>query len=127
MKKQLPSFFAETTVNKLSKSLQIVVLMSMLFIIPQQIISQVTFTQTTDADFNLGFHDNVIVSGNNVYLATKATSVNNWLSTNDLPQTLIGHQVTRWLSYVYLSGGFNGTNYSDAVYRATMQSGGNST
>ncbi len=58
--------------------------------------SQVTFTQTSDADFTSGYLDNVMVSGNNVYLATKATDVNNWLSTTDLPQTLSGHQTARW-------------------------------
>ena len=119
---QLYSFFNKKKIGYFSV---LFALIGVLSFSPISNNAQVVFTQTTDADFNLGFHDNVVVSGNNVYLATKATSVNNWLSTTDLPQTLSGHQVTRWLSYVYVSGGFNGANYSDAVYRATMASGGN--
>ncbi|NOX47008.1 MAG: hypothetical protein GXO89_08535 [Chlorobi bacterium] len=100
-------------------------LIGALIVFPNSIYAQVVFTQTTNADFNLGLPDNVVVSGDNVYLSTKATDVANWLSTTDLPQALSGHQVARWQSYVYLSGGFNGTSYSDAVYRSTMASGGN--
>jgi hypothetical protein len=89
--------------------------------------AQVTFTQTTDADFNRGFHDQVLVSGNNVYLSAQATDINNWLSTNDLPASLSGHQITTWRNNIYLSGGFNGTVNTNAIYRATFQSAGNTT
>ena len=89
--------------------------------------SQVSFTQTTDADFNVGYHENILVSGNNVYLPMQGTIVNNWLSATELPQTLSGHQVAKRRSYIYLTGGFNGTDFSNSVYRATIQATGNST
>lgn len=93
---------------------------------PDYGLSQVTFTQTTDADFTPGYLDNVQVSGNDVYLMTKATAINNWLSTTDLPQTLSGHQTAKWKSYIYLSGGYNGIDFSNLVYRATLSGTGNS-
>ncbi|MCD4695387.1 MAG: hypothetical protein K8S16_04020, partial [Bacteroidales bacterium] len=95
----------------------VIIILALLVFAPDNGFSQVTFTQTTDADFSAGYLDNVVVASNNVYLAYKATDINNWITANDLPQTLTGHKVTRWKNYVYLSGGFNGTNYSDAVYR----------
>lgn len=84
--------------------------------------AQVTFTQTSDADFLAGYQTDVVISGNNVNLRTQGTSVNNWLSTTDLPQALSGHQVVQRNSYIYLTGGFNGTDFSNSVYRATFQS-----
>ena len=36
------------------------------------------------------------------------------------------NQTARWKSYVYLSGGYNGSGYSNSVYRATMSGTGNS-
>lgn len=98
-----------------------------LFFLSTKGISQVIFTQTTDADFNQGYLDNVAVSGNSVSLSASATGVSNWLSTNSLPQALSGHKTARWKNYVFLSGGYNGSAYTSAVYRATMQAGGNST
>ncbi|OQX81371.1 MAG: hypothetical protein B6D61_00830 [Bacteroidetes bacterium 4484_249] len=121
---QLPRFVFK------GKYLSVFTLVSVLFfglIFSTDILSQVVFTHTTTADFIQGYTDNVAVSGNQVYLNFRGTQINNWVSATDLPQTLTGHQVTRWRSYVYLSGGYNGTNYSDAVYRATMQTTGNST
>ncbi len=88
--------------------------------------AQVVFTHTTNADFIRGYTDNVAVGGDQVYLNFRGTQINNWVSATDLPQTLTGHQVTRWRSNVYLSGGFDGTNYSNAVYKALMQTTGNS-
>ncbi|MCD4735280.1 MAG: right-handed parallel beta-helix repeat-containing protein, partial [Bacteroidales bacterium] len=88
------------------------------------VFSQVTFTQTSDGDFNLGYHDNIRISGGNVILPDQGTNVNNWLSEGNLPQTLKGHQITRWANYVYLSGGNNGTQTTNTVYRASMQASG---
>ena len=89
------------------------------------LFSAVTFVQTTDTDFNLGFHDNAFVSGGDVYLPNKATSINNWLTTTVLPQQLTGHKMATWKnSYVFLTGGYNGTACTNAVYKATLQSAG---
>ncbi|MBN3036179.1 MAG: right-handed parallel beta-helix repeat-containing protein, partial [Bacteroidales bacterium] len=85
---------------------------------------QVQFTQTSDDDFNLGITEQMLVTGGSVRLQTQATAVNNWLSTTALPQPLKGHQTTRWKNLVYLSGGYNGTTYSNSVYRAAVQSAG---
>jgi len=84
----------------------------------------ITLTQTTTADFNKGYHDNVVASGDNVYLPDKASNVGNWFTTTNLPQALAGHQTATWRSYVYLSGGYTGSSYSSSVYRATLQGSG---
>ncbi|MCD4789617.1 MAG: hypothetical protein K8R37_06405, partial [Bacteroidales bacterium] len=127
MKNHITKISSDKTVTKLIAKFITIVIISFFFVFTNNIFAQVTFTQTTDADFSAGYLDNVVVASNNVYLAYKATEINNWITANDLPQTLTGHKVTRWKNYVYLSGGFNGTNFSDMVYRATMQTTGNST
>ena len=127
MKNHSTKISLDKAVTNLAAKLITIIIISFLFVLTNNVFAQVTFTQTSDDDFNLGFHDNVLVSGGSVYLAGKATGVNNWISTNDLPETLIDHKVTRWKNYVYLAGGFNGAEYSNSVYRATMLSGGNST
>lgn len=124
----MENFYFKSLIKKGNIELlgKLLILSAFILISSYRISAQVVFTQTTDADFNLGLQNDVVVTGNNVYLATKATAVNNWLSSTDLPQTLSGHQVARWKNYVYLSGGNNGTGYSDAVYRAAMNGSGNS-
>ena len=97
---------------------------TILFLININGVSQVTFTQTLNADFQLGYQDNVMISGNNVYLPLLGTDVNNWLTTTDLPKPLINHQLATWNNYVYLTGGYDGINTSNAVYRATIQAAG---
>jgi hypothetical protein len=87
--------------------------------------AQVNFTQTTDADFNKGVLNNVLVGSNNIYLQYAASDVGTWLTTTVLPQTLSGHKAVVWNNkYVYVVGGWNDVTYSSAVYRATIQSGG---
>jgi hypothetical protein len=89
------------------------------------LMAQVNFTQTTDADFNKGVLNNVLVGGNNVYLQYAASDVGTWLTTTVLPQTLSGHRAAVWNNqYVYIVGGWNDVTYSSAVYRATIQAGG---
>ncbi len=89
------------------------------------IFAQVNFTQTTDADFNKGVLNNVVVGSNNVYLQLGASDVGTWLTTTVLPQTLAGHKAASWNNrYVYLVGGYNNLTYSSSVYRATIQAGG---
>ncbi|MBC8485614.1 MAG: right-handed parallel beta-helix repeat-containing protein [Bacteroidetes bacterium] len=89
------------------------------------ISAQVSFTQTSDADFNKGFLDGVLVSGNDFYLPNKATSVNSWLTTSILPDILEGHQMVTWKNtYVFLTGGYNGSAYSSSVYKASISGGG---
>jgi len=118
--------FSTKSLTSSFRSINIFVLnIAFLFFITGNVLAQVTFTQTSDADFNLGYHDNVLVSGNNVYLPTQATGINNWLTTTDLPKPLINHKLCTWKNFVYLSGGFDGTNTSNAVYRATISAGGN--
>ncbi|MCF8405535.1 MAG: hypothetical protein K9H58_16435 [Bacteroidales bacterium] len=121
MKNYLPSINLRSYFKILLNSLFVIIVLS-----PFSGYSQVSFTQTSDADFLAGYQENAVISGNNVYLSTAASGINNWLSTTELPQTLAGHQTCTWHSYVYLSGGYNGIELSNAVYRATMQAGGNS-
>jgi hypothetical protein len=87
--------------------------------------AQVSFTQTTNADFYQGAYNDLIVSSDNVSLPYQATNVNTWLTTTVLPQTLEGHKSATWNNrYVYVVGGYNDLTYSNTVYRATLQSGG---
>jgi len=87
--------------------------------------AQVSFTQTLNADFYEGAYNDLVVSGDNVYLPFQADDVNNWLTTTVLPQTLEGHKAATWNNrYVYVVGGFNDVTYSSSVYRATLQTGG---
>jgi hypothetical protein len=89
--------------------------------------AQVTFTQTSAADFNLGHLENVIVPGDYVSLPAKGTGFNNWLTTTVLPQALSNHTMVTWKNtYVYCLGGNNGVNDISAVYKATLNSTGNS-
>jgi len=87
--------------------------------------AQVNFVQTTNADFNKGALNNVVVSSDNVYLQNAASNVGTWITTTVLPQTLSGHKTVSWNDkYVFLVGGYNDLNYSNAVYKASIQSGG---
>ncbi|MBE0638137.1 MAG: right-handed parallel beta-helix repeat-containing protein [Bacteroidales bacterium] len=86
---------------------------------------QVQFPQTTNADFYKGSYNDLLVGSDNVYLPFQATAVGTWLTTTILPQTLMGHKAATWNNrYVYVVGGYNDATYSNAVYRATLQSGG---
>lgn len=87
--------------------------------------AQVQFPQTTNADFYKGSYNDLMVGSDNVYLPFQATAVGTWLTTTVLPQTLMGHKAATWNNrYVYVVGGYNDATYSNAVYRATLQSGG---
>ncbi|MCX6271201.1 MAG: right-handed parallel beta-helix repeat-containing protein [Bacteroidetes bacterium] len=88
------------------------------------LFSQVTFTQTTNDDFLKGSLNNVLVSNDQVSVPAKATAISDWYATTNLPATLSGHQIVTWRNYAYLTGGFDGTNYSAAVYRTTVNTGG---
>ncbi|MCD4747583.1 MAG: right-handed parallel beta-helix repeat-containing protein [Bacteroidales bacterium] len=127
MKKNL-FFMTRVTMNVICKSIKnqcyFYSLLFLLFVFSPGIFAQVTITQTSTDDFNKGYHDNVIVSGGNVSLPSKANQTGNWLTTTFLPEALYGHKTATWKSYVYLSGGYNGTSYSDAVYKANLQGSG---
>ncbi len=76
-------------------------------------MAQVQFSQTTDADFNKGVLNNVLVGSNNVSLQFAASDVGTWLTTTVLPQTLSGHKAATWNNqYVYVVGGWNDVTYS---------------
>ncbi|MBN1338730.1 MAG: right-handed parallel beta-helix repeat-containing protein, partial [Bacteroidales bacterium] len=91
----------------------------------QTLQAQVSFTQTTNADFYKGNYNDMLVASDNVYLPFQATDVQTWLTTTVLPQTLEGHKAATWNNrYVYVVGGYNDLTYSSAVYRATIQAGG---
>lgn len=89
--------------------------------------AQVTFTQTVAADFNLGYLENLIVPGDYVSLPAKGTGYNSWLTTTVLPQALSNHSMATWKNtYVYCVGGNNGIADVSSVYKATLNSTGNS-
>jgi hypothetical protein len=98
---------------------------SLVFLGQLNLIAQVQFTQTTDADFNKGVLNNVLVGSNNVSLQFAASNVGTWLTTTVLPQTLTGHKAATWNNqYVYVVGGYNDLTYSSTVYRATITGAG---
>jgi len=101
-----------------------VTLVSMSLLGCGSLMAQVSFTQTTNADFNKGALNNVIVSGDNVYLQYSASGVGSWLTTTVLPQTISGHRAVSWNNrYAYVVGGYNDINYLSTVYMADIQSG----
>lgn len=87
--------------------------------------AQVSFTQTLNADFYKGHYNDILVESDQVHLPMQANDIGTWLTTTILPQTLEGHKSATWNNrYVYVVGGYNDVDYSNAVYRATLQSGG---
>ncbi|MCX6303557.1 MAG: right-handed parallel beta-helix repeat-containing protein [Bacteroidetes bacterium] len=99
-------------------------LLVFLVIVFLRVSSQVTFTHTLNADFNKGITENVLVKNDGLSLPFKKSVINDWTSTTNLPQNLAGQQVTTWRSFVFLSGGFNGTKYNNFVYRAAVNAAG---
>ncbi|HPS61998.1 MAG TPA: right-handed parallel beta-helix repeat-containing protein, partial [Bacteroidales bacterium] len=89
-----------------------------------RLAAQVTFTHTLNADFVKGVTENVLVKNDAVSLPYKKSSINDWASTTGLPQVLCGHQLAPWRSYVFLTGGYNGSKYSNSVYKAPVNSAG---
>ncbi|ASB49694.1 right-handed parallel beta-helix repeat-containing protein [Alkalitalea saponilacus] len=87
--------------------------------------AQVSFTHTSNDDFNIGNFNDLLVGSNAIGLPFQASSMGNWVTTTVIPQTLSGHQAATWNNrFVFLSGGFNGTSNSPQVYRAALQSSG---
>lgn len=87
-------------------------------------VAQTTFMQTSTDDFAKGTGLNTAVVGNGITLQNQMSSFNDWSATTNLPQTLKGHQIVTWRNYVYLLGGTNGTDVTNAVYRAAQQENG---
>ncbi len=88
--------------------------------------SQVIFNQTSTADFQGGYWDQVVVGSNQVSLPQMATSINPWVTNTVLPQTLTGHQVCTYRNaFVYSIGGNNGSSDLSTIYRASVTSTGN--
>ena len=111
--------------RKVALGLMLMACFSILMFLPGKTEAQVNFVQTTDADFNQGVLNNVIVGSNNVYLQFSATEVGSWLTSTVLPQTLSGHKIVSWTDrYAYLIGGFNGLSYSNSVYYAPVSGSG---
>ena len=83
------------------------------------------FTQTSTDDFKHGTPYLVDIADGSVSLQYRMSSVAEWASTTNMPQTLKQHQVVTWRDYVILVGGSsNGTNAVNTVYRATKQDNG---
>ncbi|MEZ5198457.1 MAG: right-handed parallel beta-helix repeat-containing protein [Bacteroidales bacterium] len=111
-------------VSGLSKRI-ILGILCLFFMGTMKVSAQVSFTQTTNADFYKGAYNDLIVASDNIYLPYQADDVNTWLTTTVLPQTLEGHKAATWNNrYVYVVGGYNDLSYSNSVYRATLQSSG---
>lgn len=109
----------------LNRKLRITMLWVLLLAGMEHSLAQVSFTQTTDADFNLGAYNQLIVGGNSIYLQNAATNPNTWLTTTTLPLTLSGHKTATWHDYyVYLIGGYDNLNYSAAVYKSSIYGSG---
>ena len=84
----------------------------------------VTFTQTSDPDFNKGYPSQMLIGGGQVTLPNQATDFANWATTTDLPQILAGHKIVTWNDYAYLIGGYNGVGVIGDVYRAPIDEDG---
>ncbi len=104
------------------KALRLLPLMMLLGI--NVAFAQVNFTQTTTGDFMQGTGLNVNIADDCVSLQGKMQSLSDWNATTNLPQNLKNHQLVTWHEFVYLVGGFNGTNEVNTVYRATQQTNG---
>ncbi|TCO09680.1 right-handed parallel beta-helix repeat-containing protein [Natronoflexus pectinivorans] len=102
-----------------------VLLVHLLLFLSLSLHAQVSFTHTSNDDFNIGNFNDLLVGSNAIGLPFQALSMGNWVTTTVIPQTLSGHQAATWNNrFVYLSGGFNGTNNSAQVYRAALQASG---
>lgn len=111
--------------NRLFRKVLLMGVFSIFMMGGKTVTAQVTFAQTLNADFYKGVFNNVIVSGDNVSLQFAASDVGSWLTTTVLPQTLTGHRTVSWNDkYVYMVGGYNGLNYVNNVYVATITAGG---
>ena len=104
------------------KALRLLPLMMLLGI--NVAFAQVNFTQTTTSDFMQGTGLNVNIADDCISLQGKMQSLSDWNATTNLPQNLKNHQLVTWHEFVYLVGGFNGTNEVNTVYRATQQTNG---
>ena len=104
------------------KSLRLMLLMA--FILPLALSGQTYFTQTTTNDFTKGTGQYVNIADDGISLQYKMASVADWSAATNLPQALKSHQVVTWRNYVYLVGGYNGSNPVNNVYRATQQDNG---
>ncbi len=111
--------------NRAAMSTRFVALLMLVMLCSSGLNAQVNFTQTLNADFNKGYLNNVIVTGDNVSLQYAANEVGTWLTTTVLPQTLSGHAAASWTDrYAYVVGGWNNATYVNTVYMSTIQSGG---
>lgn len=104
------------------KALRLLPLMMLLGI--NVAFAQVNFTQTTTSDFMQGTGLNVNIADDCVSLQGKMQSLSDWNATTNLPQNLKNHQLVTWHEFVYLVGGFNGTNEVNTVYRSIQQTNG---
>ena len=91
----------------------------------ESVNAQVTFTQSSSEIFSYGDLNATLTTSGNVQLKQQGTDMGTWTGTYNFVKTISGHQTARWNNYVYLSGGFDGTSYSNGVYRATMNATGN--
>ncbi|MDD3878059.1 MAG: right-handed parallel beta-helix repeat-containing protein [Bacteroidales bacterium] len=87
--------------------------------------SQVLFTHTVTDDFNKGQYNDMNTTSNAVTLPNQVSSMNNWVTTTVLPQTLAGHKLASFNNrFFYVVGGNNGVSNTASVYRATAQTTG---
>lgn len=99
--------------------------MMLIILISFKNYGQVLFTQTSNDDFNRGQYNDMIVGSNTISLSFQASGMNNWITSTVIPQTLTRHKVTSFNNrYFYIIGGYNGSSYSNSVYRATSQASG---
>ena len=110
------------------KSLLLFALMALfapLAVMGQEFDHLTYFTQTSTDDFKHGTPYLVDIADGSVSLQYRMSSVAEWVSTTNMPQTLKQHQVVTWRDWVYLVGGSSdGTNAVSTVYRATKQTNG---
>ncbi len=88
------------------------------------IFSQAVLTHSSDADFNKGYINNMLVTGGNVILPNQASGMGSWITTTALPKQLRDHKLTLWDNRIYLTGGYNpSSGYSNSVYMASAGAG----
>ncbi len=84
--------------------------------------AQMTFTQTSDSDFQKGVFQNIVSSENNIIPQSVATGCGSWVNSTNLPAPLSGHKmVSANGKHIYLVGGGGSTGYSSAVHYAALQ------
>jgi parallel beta-helix repeat protein len=133
--KAMPAFYQNYPNNKADKkqktknickrkSVSLFISLTIIIFFSTNVFSQAILTHTSDADFNKGYINNMLVTGGNVILPNQASGMGSWITTTTLPKQLRDQKLTLWDNRIYLTGGYNpSSGYSNSVYMASASAG----